>query len=205
MQIDKVIFYWNLFATDGLDERWKYFCSIIPDLTPNTDLPQDPVYHPEGSCNKHIMLVLKNVMDYAYKGNFKSVNDVLLYGLVALFHDIGKAECHTEKLREDGTIKYQHIGHEYASCRIMNKYKDLFTLLDVDYDLVHNIVHDHMKTHLYNSFKLKKPAKREAFEKLPHFNHLILFAQFDSMGKIPIEIDQQSTLVSSEQIQHNEV
>src|SRR2546421_11270454 len=123
MKSDNDILLEALFSGNAL-AYWSELCRIIPELKPNTGLPQNPAYHPEGPVHVHICKVIDNCAPD---------RDIDL-SLCALFHDIGKARAHRVKTLPDGTKKVSHIMHEKYSAEIMDKYKALIESLGGNFE-----------------------------------------------------------------------
>jgi len=78
--------------------------TIFPELKNLNQVPQNPIFHPEGDVWTHTLLVVENLPP----------NATFAMALSALFHDIGKAT--KTVIHEDGRITAH--GHENASKRI---------------------------------------------------------------------------------------
>ena len=70
------------------DTGWSHLFSELHDLI---DLPQDPVWHPEGDAYVHTALVCDAARDIAVRDKL-SDEDRLVLILAALCHDLGKAK-----------------------------------------------------------------------------------------------------------------
>ena len=136
---------------------------------------QSPIWHAEGNVYIHT----KMVFDEAVKTGDP---DILV---ASIFHDLGKIDTHKETLDKDGKVKISHIGHERISLKYIDKYFHLYEDISTNKEKVIELVKNHMKAHLYTSGKLKKPAKREAFEQNPYFEEILLFSECDERGRIP--------------------
>ena len=90
-----------------------WFCELHALL----DVPQNPVYHPEGDAFEHTMLVVREAAALREKAS-----DPLAFMLAALTHDLGKAV--TTKKNEKGA--WASIGHEHAGVPLLG---DLLTRL----------------------------------------------------------------------------
>ena len=135
---------------------------------------QDPTYHPEGNVDIHIKLVFEHALT-----NFDGDVDLLVS---AIFHDLGKPQ--TQRIKEkDGKTRISNIGHETKCDFFIDKYFDLFEDVTTNKEKVREICNNHMKAHLYIDKRLKKPAKRKAFEDLTHFEDIIKFSACDSGGR----------------------
>ncbi len=152
-----------------------YINRLPSDLVKNLkECRQSPKWHPEGVVYNHIKLVFEYA-DTHFHGN----NELLVS---SIFHDLGKLDTSEIKIK-DGIEKITHHGHEIKSLKYIDKYFHLFSDLTIDKDKVFAICKNHMKAHLYDSGKLKKIAKREAFENLPDFEDIMNFNTCDSNGR----------------------
>lgn len=136
---------------------------------------QDPVYHKEGSVSNHLRLIWR-VIDEKHSG------DPFLKA-VCLFHDLGKPATRAERIDREGRQRVSHIGHENLCDGFIDQYGDLFRDLTQLTDRLKTVCRLHMRAHQYRDNVLKKPSKREAFEKLPEFKWLMAFAECDAEGK----------------------
>ncbi len=155
-------------------QHWKELEAFVPELKDCVGVEQSPIYHPEGSVDKHIAIVIDNC---------SSEKNITL-SLVALFHDIGKAYTTVKKKLDDGTEKISSVGHEHSSAKIVEKYKELIEYLGANYEEVYQSVFHHMRTHLYVSGKMSREGKRKNFENEKYFNTLIKFAKSDTNKRI---------------------
>ena len=130
--------------------------------------PQSPKWHPEGDVLEHTLLVMNQAKE-----------DLNLY-LAAMLHDIGKVD-HT---RVEGE-KITAYGHEVGAVFwILTNGPNLRKLYpDCDVPLIGNICNDHMRAHLYKNYKMSNKHKRAAFENLIHFEKVMKFSKYDSLGK----------------------
>lgn len=139
------------------------------------DTEQSPKWHAEGDVYVHS----KMVYDEAVKtGNIDLC-------LAAVFHDLGKIDTHVVKVDGYGKKKISHHKHEYASLKYIEEYFDLYKDLSTNKEKIHEIVKNHMRAHLYTSHQMKRPFKRQQFEKNPYFDEIIEFSGCDERGRIP--------------------
>ena len=135
--------------------------------------PQASKWHAEGNVLNHTLLVMEQVS----KHDFEDFSDHNLMMACAMFHDLGKIDA--TRIRGDGGITSP--GHESYVHDYLAKVK---LPLGVDAKQVESICEQHMRAHLYNDGRMSRPAKRKAFEDLPLFDKIMLFAQFDAAGRI---------------------
>ena len=154
------------------EELWNRLPEDVRTSMENCE--QDPLYHPEGDAGIHTKLVFEYANDH-----FDGDVDLLVS---AIFHDLGKPE--TQKITDkDGRRRISNIGHERKCDKFIDKYFDLFEDITTNKEKVKIICNNHMKAHLYNDGRLKKPSKRKAFEDTPFFEDIINFSKCDSGGR----------------------
>jgi hypothetical protein len=134
---------------------------------------QDKRYHPEGSALIHTDFVFNNILKLYFDDKY--LPELLV---AAIFHDLGKPKK-TEKRIVDGIEKISHIKHELASLDYIDEYFDLFSDVTTNKEMVFEIVKYHMHAHLYETGKIKKPGKIQAFEQLNCFKQIIQFTKCD--------------------------
>jgi len=143
----------------------------IVDNLKNTE--QDSIYHYEGNAYIHTKMVFNET---------KKTGDIDLV-IASIFHDLGKIDTHSEKIK-DGKRKISHIGHEIKSLDYIDNYFYLYEDLTKNKEKIKEIVKNHMKCHLYETGKMKKPIKRKRFEENPYFKDIIKFTECDEKGRI---------------------
>lgn len=108
------------------------------ELAALRNIPQNPVYHPEGDALTHTMMVLDEAAAIRDR-----MDDPLSFMLAALCHDLGKATA--MQVREDGKI--QAIGHEHTGVPLIG---DMLTRLGINKKIsayVKNMCKLHMRVH----------------------------------------------------------
>jgi predicted HD phosphohydrolase len=136
---------------------------------------QSPKWHAEGNCLIHTRMV--------YDEAVKTGNIDLC--LAAIFHDLGKIDTHVVKIDQYGKKKISHHKHEYASLKYIDEYFHLYKDFSTNKEKIIEIVKNHMRAHLYTSHQMKRPFKRQQFEKNPYFDEIIEFSGCDERGRIP--------------------
>lgn len=125
---------------------------------------QSKRWHPETTVRNHIVIVFNRA---------KRTGDINMI-LAALFHDLGKMT--TTHFKEPDS--WSSHGHELASTRLVEKYKDWIEELGADYDIVHYVVKEHMRAKLIGEMR---PSKRAAVMSHPYFPLVDKFTEFDNM------------------------
>lgn len=134
------------------------------------DIQQSKNWHPEGNLEIHERIVYNRA---------KRTGDMTM-AVAAFFHDTGKVES----TKFIPPAKYSSHGHEFASLRLVEKYKLWIESLDADYDIVHYIVKNHMRAKQIHQMKR---TKREAFMKDKYFPLVNDFSKFDDMQTLSAE------------------
>ena len=75
------------------------------------DVPQNPLYHPEGDAFAHTLLVLREAASVRAQAA-----KPLFFMLSALTHDLGKAVSTSRNARGIG----RSVGHEHTACRLVH-------------------------------------------------------------------------------------
>lgn len=125
---------------------------------------QSKRWHPETTVKNHIVIVFNRA---------KRSGDINMM-LAALFHDLGKMT--TTHFKEPDS--WSSHGHEFASVKLVEKYRDWIEELGANYDIVHFIVKEHMRAKLINDMR---PSKRNALMTHPFYPFVEKFAEFDNM------------------------
>ena len=159
--------------TYKFDDLWKRLPESLRSACDKCE--QDPIYHPEGEVTIHIRLVF----EYA-ETHFPGDDELLV---CALFHDIAKPETQRINEKSDGSVRISNIGHENKCEKYIDKHFHLFSDITTNKEKVIEVCKNHMKAHLYKSMRLKKPAKRKAFEELKYFKDIMNFSECDENGK----------------------
>ncbi len=81
-----------------------------PSLKALKSTPQDPIWHPEGDCESHIYLCLKEIDRIIKENNITGTEKVILV-VSTLFHDIAKPPTTKEELKH-GRMCITSNGHE---------------------------------------------------------------------------------------------
>ena len=157
MRAKTIIPTWTEICEEAPEEIKKYLYRCEKTL-------QSPKWHPEGNCLIHTNIV--------YNRARKTGN--LDFAVSALFHDLGKANV--TKLNSKGT--WSAPGHEYASLKLVEKYKDWIEKLGANYDIVHFIVKEHMRAKQIDNMR---PFKRQQLMSHPYYSYVEKFTQFDNM------------------------
>lgn len=136
---------------------------ILPEVVEMVDSPQNPRYHPEGSVDKHVILVME-----------KLVGQSLELQLAGMFHDIGKPAT---LVMEDG--QPTNKGHDKVSAEITERIMLRLKFSNDEIELVKDLIGSHMKHHIVKQFR-KSTLKR--YLGLPYIEDLILLNEADTLS-----------------------
>jgi len=162
---------------------------------------QNPKWHPEIWVDKHIEQVFNNVI------TFHGYDIDLL--ICAIFHDIAKDEkwqkvlkpknkneLHLPKVWQMYYLKVSHLDHEMAALPYIEKWKHLYSELNINWEKVYVVCKYHLRAHQYKNGELKKKHKRIKFECLKYFDDIMKFEICDSYNPLK----ELNVLVKSKQI-----
>ena len=148
----------------------KYF----PEINAIVDVPQHPVYHPEGCVWTHTMMVIDKLATFEYKDDKQKLK-IMFAGLC---HDFGKA-THTKVV--DGQI--QAHGHEEASREPTITFLKKLTNEKELIDEVVSLVTTHMYTRqLFRMKKVGDKGIRKLSTKV-NIEDLVLMSRGDYLGR----------------------
>ena len=150
------------------------------------DLPDHPIYHPEGSTGNHIQIVLKRVAWYS-----SSID--LIY--VALLHDICKGDAGQMKSIPEGDY-WQNVDHAEMAVELILTTPEIISWIEAgggDLFNIVNIVDQHMRVKSYldridkihndptAKTKDRNKVKSFTYENLVYLSDLREFAEYDKM------------------------
>ena len=164
------IFFETLKKVGGLE---FYF----PELHALIDVPQSPVYHPEGDCWVHTMLVL----DHAAKNNSLEIS------FAALVHDLGKGITPKEVLPK-------HINHENNGLTLVENFCDRLKVPNSLREAGLVVTKNHLKVHRIEEMSPNSIVRLfyaiSAFKKPHIINVLARACEADDLGKNRTEVRQ---------------
>lgn len=183
-----------------LDTGW---ISLFPELSALLDLPQDPVWHPEGSAWIHTGFVCDAMADICQRENIAEEDRVVLM-LAALCHDLGKAVT-TEFV--DG--RWRSPGHAEAGVPIADEFLQGIGCHPSIIERVLPLVAEHM-VHVGSDSPSPRVVRRLAMRLgAAKINELILLIEADHGGRPPLptglpENAQKIKLIADELLIEND-
>lgn len=154
----------------------------FPEIKALTDLPQDPIFHPEGDVWTHTMEVIDRAASFR-----SEVSEPYRFMLLALLHDVGK-EVTTEVV--NGRI--HAYGHETAGLPLAEAFLRRITGEEAVIRYVLNMVPLHMKPNMKAFSKSSVKSTNHMFDEAEVPKDLIYMAMSDKpvvAGTTPFEGD----------------
>ena len=154
----------------------------FPEILMMKDIPQDPVFHPEGNVFVHSMQVLDRAASYR-----PNVKEPYPFMLLALLHDIGKIVS-TEEI--DGRI--HAYGHEVLGDSLLNEFLNRLVSSNSVKKYVRNMVPLHMKPNVIAFNRASVKTTNHMFDDAVDPEGLIYMAMSDRpvfSGDVPFNGD----------------
>lgn len=138
----------------------------LVELAAVRDVPQDPVWHPEGPVHVHSGLA-GDAAARACTADGVTGGDRVVVVLAAVLHDLGKAGDGTQLVAdEDGTVRVRSLGHEVSGAVAVRSLLDRVGAPRAVIDRVALIVREHMVAHSTNGAPPSVPAARRLLRRL---------------------------------------
>ena len=165
---------------------------IAPELNLLNDIPQDPLWHPEGTVWKHSLMSVDKMVSILDKEKIYDSERYMLL-LAVLAHDLGKIS--TTTFDDDGHIRSR--GHEQAGKPMA---RELFSRLGLPKDMIEkieNLVANHLTpTTFYLEFLKGNIVSNGAIRRLAKriypatIKELVLVSEADHLGRGPYDSKQ---------------
>jgi tRNA nucleotidyltransferase (CCA-adding enzyme) len=153
----------------------------FPELHALIDVPQNPIYHPEGDCWVHTLLVLDKSVQ------FKS--EIITYA--CLTHDLGKGITPKE-------MWPRHIGHEESGIPLVSKFSDRLGVPHSYKQAALTVTKHHLRVHRIEqgnpSSIIRMFYEIDAFRKPELIEILARCCEADDLGKNRENINQGKIL-----------
>jgi tRNA nucleotidyltransferase (CCA-adding enzyme) len=161
------------------DTQW---IDNYPELKNIMDVPQDPEWHPEGSCGAHISLTLQAAAKMADENQIQGEDRAVLM-IAALTHDLGKATTTKTEMTPTGE-RITSKGHDIESGKLSKQFMERIGIKQSIIQQVVPLVSHHM-VHLNFNEKSKNSNIRQIAEHLfpATIKQLEFIVRSDSMGR----------------------
>lgn len=146
----------------------------FPELEALIDVPQNPVYHPEGDVWKHTMMVLDAAAQLRDEAEYPEG-----FMMAALTHDFGKAL--STVVDENGKISA--IGHERSGIKPARQFLRRISNENKMERYVLNMVELHMRPNMLAADRSGSRATARMFDRSVCPEDLLLLAKADHFGK----------------------
>ena len=171
LKSDQPSVYFSVLEAAGALEPWFH------ELAALRNIPQNPVYHPEGDALTHTLMVLEAAAEVRDRPDHV-IKDPLAFMLSCLTHDLGKAV--SMQVRENGKI--QAIGHEHTGVPLI---ADMLTRLGVSRKVIayaQNMCKLHMRVHTCYYGKARVSRTNLLFDEAEMPRELAWLVVCDSRG-----------------------
>jgi len=151
-----------------------------PELHALVDVPQSPVWHPEGDVWVHTMMTVDEMATLVKSEEIedRDEKDKLRFMFAILCHDLGKAVSTTKD--DEGNIR--SIGHEYTGISLTKMF--MLRLTD-EHDFIESLlplVEHHLKPSQFYRAESKDKAIRKLASKV-NIEDLVVVAKADFLGR----------------------
>ena len=106
----------DFFIEKSLELNWEFILNL-PHFKEMENTQQNPRWHSEGNCLKHVQLTCEHAIRYMEENTDRSLHNKRLFILAALFHDVGKPK--TTFVGKDGN--FHSYGHEDVGSKIVRQ------------------------------------------------------------------------------------
>jgi tRNA nucleotidyltransferase (CCA-adding enzyme) len=176
--------------------RIMYQCGLLSNMLrlPQSFNPlhmdQRNVHHSMNLIN-HTLRVLKNANKLAKQYNLSPMERMLL-NMASLFHDFGKLDPRTQKVKPTGEIGYsgnpnlpkgQKMSHEESSNEIWSRFSDAMRMSNQEKSSVSGIISSHMQPHDHIRNRDNAAQIAEFKDKNPLWKIIYIHAMADAMSK----------------------
>lgn len=166
---------------------------FYPELKVLKDTPQDAIYHPEGSVERHTELCLKRIDEVIKENNIIGTEKIILV-MATLMHDIAKPYC-TEEQMKRGRMTITSNGHEEMGATVARKFLESIGFHESLILPICNLVANHLagvNISMINALSGKTKAVKKLSRKLHPANiqQLLYIMDADTNGRGSNEIKE---------------
>ena len=152
----------NFFIKESLEINWD-FVWTLPHFKDMENTQQNPRWHSEGNCLKHVQLTCEHAIRYMEEDTDRSLRNKRLFILAALFHDVGKPKT-TFKGEKDGN--WHSYGHENVGSKIAREMLWDWDIYEREY--IAHMVKWHMEPLFYQKAKNPKGLVDKITKEVPY-------------------------------------
>ena len=152
----------DFFIEKSLELNWEFILNL-PHFKEMENTQQNPRWHSEGNCLKHVQLTCEHAIRYMEENTDKSLYNKRLFILAALFHDVGKPKT-TFLGEKDGN--WHSYGHENVGSKIVREMLWDWDIYDREY--IAHMVKWHMEPLVYQKAKNPKGVVDKITKDVPY-------------------------------------
>ena len=152
----------DFFIEKSLELNWEFILNL-PHFKEMENTQQNPRWHSEGNCLKHVQLTCEHAIRYMEENTDRSLRNKRLFILAALFHDVGKPKT-TFKGEKDGN--WQSYGHENVGSKIAREMLWDWDIYEREY--IAHMVKWHMEPLFYQKSKNPKGLVDKITKEVPY-------------------------------------
>ena len=140
---------------------------------------------------KHTLQVLKNV-NYLSQEHGLGDDDRMMMNMTAMFHDLGKLDPRSHKVKPDGYVGYsgdpnnpEMMAHEHSSAEQWMIFADAMGLSNIEKETIHELVSSHMKPmqHVEDEGTVSDKQLRHYLRKNPSWVFQYIHSMADALSK----------------------
>ena len=165
---------------------------FFPEIEACANVPQNPVYHPEGDVFEHTMQVVDCAAALRDRAQWP-----LGFMLAALTHDLGKVV--TTEIQPDGKIT--SYGHAEQGLPLCERQMARLTNQTMLIKYVKNMMWLHMRPNMLAQARSKKKKTRQLFDLSVCPEDLILLSRADASGKLDSPYDEANEAFLRERLE----
>lgn len=152
----------DFFIEKSLELNWEFILNL-PHFKEMENTQQNPRWHSEGNCLKHVQLTCEHAIRYMEENTDRSLRNKRLFILAALFHDVGKPKT-TFKGEKDGN--WHSYGHENVGSKIAREMLWDWDIYEREY--IAHMVKWHMEPLFYQKSKNPKGLVDKITKEVPY-------------------------------------
>jgi tRNA nucleotidyltransferase (CCA-adding enzyme) len=159
-----------------------------PELKGMIDVPQDPIWHPEGGCMSHTLHACNAVVEL-FDFSDKPQDWVVAVNAAILLHDVGKPDVTRQEWDADTqSLRWRSKGHSAAGLKLAESFLKRIGMKPSITQVVQKLVLYHMDYISYKEDRLVSTMRGLAENLYPAtIEQLYVIITGDSYGRPPLE------------------